>query len=248
MTEHQPIRVLQFGTGVLLRGLCCEIIDRALLDPTNPWDGRIMAVQSTGAGRADALEAAACRYGVMVRGLANGEPVRDQRTVGSIARAVAADRDWSDVLDVARSEDLRVIISNTTEAGLRPSDDDAPDDVVPRSYPAKLLRVLTTRFETRPGAAAPVVIPCELIEDNGPVLRRAVLAVADRFGVSADLRRWVANDVIFASTLVDRICTRPEEGAELDVVVEPFAQWAIQAPSRASESLAFARGVKGVSL
>lgn len=236
-------RILQFGTGVLLRGLCDDIIDRARTDTDHPWTGSVAVVQSTGAARADAL--AKGPYPLLTRGLRKGEPVRTQRDIACITHAFAAERDWSDVTDLVRTPELTTIISNTTEAGLQPDPDDVPDDAVPKSFPAKLLRLLHTRHDA--GLPPPVVVPCELIEHNGSILRNVLLDLCARFETPANVRTWIERDTLFADTLVDRICTRPEEpdAHELATVVEPFAMWAIAAPERAHPDLCFTWNTPG---
>ncbi|MEM1330125.1 MAG: hypothetical protein AAGG07_06155 [Planctomycetota bacterium] len=248
MRTDRPIRVLQFGTGVLLRGLCDEIIDRALNDGSHRWDGAVAVVQSTGTTRADALRESGGRYAVRTRGLTTSGPVDESRTTTCIGESLAAERDWQRVIELARSPDLGVILSNTTEAGLHPSEADRPDDPVPLSYPAKLLRVLLERART--GLPGLIVIPCELVERNGDVLRTAVETLAGRFGVHKDEASWIRDEVVFASSLVDRICTRPSAAkpSDLGVVIEPFAQWVIEARESDRKRLSFAQGVAGAEL
>jgi tagaturonate reductase len=48
-----PEKVLQFGTGVLLRGLCDYFIDKA--NKQGVFNGRIVVVKSTDKGDADAF-------------------------------------------------------------------------------------------------------------------------------------------------------------------------------------------------
>ena len=221
------VRILQFGTGRLLRGLCDEIIDRA------GGAGAVCAVQSTGTGRVDTLRSMDHAFGVRTCGLRGGREVDETRTVTAIGRALAAERDWDDLLGVARDPDLGVVISNTTEAGLSAEDEDAAART-PVTFPGKLLAVLRARAEAFgcDPARAPVVVPCELVERNGEVLRTSVLELADRFGVDPAVRAWIADEVCFADTLVDRICTEPGDGPPLETVVEPFAQWAIGGSER----------------
>ena len=67
-----PEKVLQFGTGVLLRGLPDFVINRA--NNKGNFKGRIVIVKSTsGGGDADTYNKQDGLYTVCVRGTANGQ-------------------------------------------------------------------------------------------------------------------------------------------------------------------------------
>lgn len=224
------VRILQFGTGRLLRGLCGDLIARG------GGDGSVVAVQSTGRGRAEQINAAGGAYTVRTRGVRDGAQIDRAHEVKPYARAFAADSEWESVLEVACDPGLSLIVSNVTEAGLTPNGE-IPGKYPAVTFPGKLLSVLCARakaFDCDP-ARAPVVAPCELVGQNGVVVREAVLLLADRFGIDATVRAWIADEVVFASTLVDRICTEPAGGGPLEVTVEPFAQWAIEASGAHAE-------------
>lgn len=240
--RRPPIRVLQFGTGRLLRGLCADAFDRANADADVPWEGSVAAVQSTGSHRADLINERDGRFSLRVQGLIAGREMESTRENGVITRAFSADRDWPAVRTLARSPDLDLIISNTTEAGLQ--DPSAADDLAastpPPSFVGKLLAVLVERFDAHPDRAL-TVVPCELIESNGRILRNAVLGHADRCAIDPDAAAWISTRVRFADSLVDRICTSPGVDADpLDTVVEPYALWAIRDQDGAAGPLAFA--------
>src|SRR5260370_41457545 len=117
-----PETVLQFGSGKFLRGFAALFIHQMNADGQHI--GRIVVVQSTGDGRANALTDQGGRYQVAVRGLAGGQTIDRVEESASISRALFASRQWPDVLAVARSPELRVIISNTAATGynLEPAD------------------------------------------------------------------------------------------------------------------------------
>ncbi len=52
-----------------------------------------------------------------IRGLEHGRPVDRTVEVASIDKAWDAATHWDEVLDFARGDDLRIVVSNTTEAG-----------------------------------------------------------------------------------------------------------------------------------
>lgn len=223
--------ILQFGAGNFLRAFVDLFVEQANRHADTAL-GRIVVVQSTGAARAEALNAAGGRYHVAVQGFQEGRTVDETEAVHSISRALHAGTQWSEVLEVARSPHLRWIVSNTTEAGFALDDADASPAGVPHSFPAKLLAVLLARFEA--GQPAPTVLPCELIEHNAARLRALVLEQADRWQVAGPALEWIADACVWLDNLVDRIVpgpprTHPLLGQDpLLLSAEPFAFWAIQ--------------------
>lgn len=200
-----PERVVQFGTGAFLRGFVEFFVDEA--NRRGEFDGRIVAVSSTGSGRDDVLTAQNGLYTLATQGVDAGTARKEYRVVASLSRALPAHDRWSDVLACARNPELELIVSNTTEVGIALDPDDDPALDPPRSFPGKLTRFLLERarafdFDTARGV---VVLPCELIEDNGDRLREIVLALAERWRLGDEFRHWVETAVPFCNTLVDRI-------------------------------------------
>jgi len=226
--DQLPERVLQFGSGMLLRALCVAAIDTA--NRARSRAGRIVVVQSTaeGALRTRALNAQAGLFTLIERGLSGGAPVERVGLIGVISRALAADSQWNDVRDVAANASIQVIVSNVSEAGFRI---DAP-------FPGRLTDALHARFTRAPAAPPMFVIPTELVPDNGPRLAAMVHELAGTYDRS--FRDWLEARVRFCSSLVDRIVTapRPDQHAALEAtlgyrdalltVTEPYALWAIE--------------------
>jgi tagaturonate reductase len=225
-----PETILQFGTGRFLRAFADAFIHQANQAGQNV--GRVVMVQSTGAERADALSRQGGRYHVLVRGLENGAEVERVEPVESISRALVADREWDEVLRVARSPELHTVLSNTTEAGYAVDPSDRPESAPPRSFPAKLLAVLRERH--RAGCTPLRILPCELIEGNADTLRGALSRMAWEWGLPAEFIVWMEGRCGWSNTLVDRIVTMPPPGLPLAaddamlVVAEPFAMWAVE--------------------
>ncbi|GAC1682428.1 MAG: tagaturonate reductase [Gemmatimonadaceae bacterium] len=239
-----PERVLQFGTGMLLRALPAACVDAA--NRRGELAGRIVIVQSTPHGSARTLNAQGGLYTLVERGIEGGLAVERVRPVGSVSRVLVADSEWGVVRGVAASPELRAIVSNVTEAGFRATDAATwrygEEEGAPESFPAKLTDLLYTRFRRLPAAPSLAVIPTELIADNGKVLAAMVDTLAEHLPDRADFRRWLAERVRFASSLVDRITTgAPSAEARADLesrlgywdplltVTEPYALWAIEA-------------------
>lgn len=222
-----PERVLQFGSGMLLRALCDAAIDAA--NRAGQPAGRVVVVPGTadGAQRARALSAQDGLYTLLERGLAGGAPRERTTLIGAISGALGADSDWDAVRDVAARPETRVILSNVSEAGFHI---DAP-------FPARLTDALHARFTRAPEAPPLFVIPTELVPDNGPRLAAMVHDLADQ----PAFRDWLNARVRFCSSLVDRIVTAPpaDQHAALEAglgyrdalltATEPYALWAIEA-------------------
>jgi tagaturonate reductase len=223
--------ILQFGAGNFLRAFVDLFVQQAR-DAGQPV-GRVIVVQSTQSGRAAALAGNGGRYHVLLRGLRAGKVVDELHPVDVIELAINANTDWSDLLSLARSPEVTHVVSNTTEAGFALVDTDQFDATPPSSFPGKLTRLLAARCEA--GLPGWTVLPCELIEGNGPKLRDLVLEQARRWGLSDGFLQYVTSDCQFASTLVDRIVTgKPASQAGLPddpllTAAEPFAFWAIEA-------------------
>ncbi len=160
-------------------------------------------------------------------------------TVESVSRAVVAASQWDEVRKLARSPQLRLILSNTTEAGYALDPQDKPTDAPPHSFPAKLLAVLRERHEA--GLSGLTIIPCELREHNADTLLGLLRLLADAWRLPATrLRRtWLQTECVWLNTLVDRIVTgTPKEHPLLAedamlTVCEPYALWAIQSKPKA---------------
>jgi len=221
-----PERVLQFGTGVLLRALSAAAVDAA--NRAGRFHGRIVVVQSTSRGAAQTMNAQDGLFTLVERGLENGMPVERTRLVGSISRALVADDEWHEVRSLVARPELQIIVSNVTEAGFRR---DAP-------YPSRLLDLLRARFQALPDGPRLFVIPTELIPENGVRLAEMLDEVA---GPDRTFRDWLTNRVTICSSLVDRITTAstPEARTALEArlgysdplltLTEPYALWAIAA-------------------
>ena len=255
-----PERAVQFGTGAFLRGFIEYFIDSA--NRSGSFDGRIVAIGSTGSGRDDVVNSQQGLYTLVTEGLENGRAVREFRLISSLSRALSASSDWKDVLELARNPDIALVFSNTTEVGIALDPDDELGEP-PRSFPGKLTAFLYERARTFGYSAESGldVIPCELIERNGDKLREIVTELAERWNLGEQFKRWLASRVIFCNTLVDRIVPgspSAERRAELEQIIgyqdelltvcEPYRLFAIECPSECRGGLRFADADPGIIL
>ncbi|NGF57426.1 tagaturonate reductase [Parapedobacter sp. SGR-10] len=254
-----PERVLQFGTGVLLRGLPDYFIDKA--NKQHIFNGRIIMVKSTDSAGTDAFQRQDNLYTLCIKGIEQGKEVENYMVNNSISRVLSARQDWPTVLETAHNPDLRIVISNTTEAGITLSNNKI-DDIPPSSYPGKLLAFLYKRYQFFQGAADAglVILPTELISDNAGKLKEILLALTDQNDLEDGFKQWLTDANHFCNTLVDRIVPGrlPKEEQEdteqklgyedqLMIMAEPFRLWAIESTSPlVKETLSFAQADSGI--
>ncbi|WP_041616782.1 tagaturonate reductase [Spirosoma linguale] len=245
-----PEKILQFGTGVLLRGLPDYLIQKA--NSEGKFEGSIVVVKSTDS-QTNEFSDQDNLYTVAVRGVQQGQEVVENTIVSAISRVLAAQTQWNDVLVLARNPKLQIIISNTTEIGLNYVEESIFQHP-PQSFPAKLTAFLYERFRSVGGSKAKglVVIPTELVTDNGLKLREAVEKLAQFNELGKLFTKWLKFHVRFCNSLVDRIVTRPTEedklaleneaGYEDDLLTftEPYHLWAIEGDDRVKQTLSFA--------
>src|SRR5215212_3697564 len=96
-----PEKVLQFGTGVLLRGLPDYFIDKA--NRQGIFNGRIVVVKSTAQGDTAAFDKQDGLYTLCIRGLEKGEKVEENIITSSVSRVLSATKEWSKVLECAHN-------------------------------------------------------------------------------------------------------------------------------------------------
>lgn len=254
-----PEKVLQFGTGVLLRGLPDYIISEA--NNEGRFNGRIVMVKSTNSGDTAAFESQDGLYTVCIRGIKNKKEVSTNHIVASVCRVLTASSEWDEVLQCAANPDMQLIISNTTEVGIVLTKDNV-HAAPPTSFPGKLLAFLYQRFKVFKGDVSKgmVIVPTELIPDNADKLLSILLEMAHQNGLEITFIDWLENANHFCNSLVDRIVpgkfNKEEEtlvsaalGYEDDLMImsEYYVLWAIQSSSeKVKEILSFANENNGV--
>ncbi len=246
----RPVKVLQFGEGNFLRAFADWMIDIA--NEKAGFDGSIVLVKPINIGRLfPAFREQDYRYTVLLRGLVDGSPVEQSRIVTSVSDAVDAYEEYGRYAAYAKCETLRFIISNTTEAGIVLDESDRFDLCPPSTYPGKLTKFLFERAEAFDYAEDKglVILPVELIDDNGIELRRCVKALAKLWKLGERFERWLDSACVFTSTLVDRIVTGYPRGEDkaiweklgyednILVTAEPFGLWVIESAKDLSDEL-----------
>jgi tagaturonate reductase len=246
-----PEKVLQFGTGVLLRALPDYFIDKA--NKQGIFNGRVVVVKSTETN-SDAFDRQDGLYTICVRGIQDGVQIEENLVNASISRVLSAKTAWHKVLECAANPEMKIIISNTTEVGIRLMEDQVKDNP-PISFPGKLLSFLQERYRYWKGdaAAGMVILPTELITDNGNELKAVVLELAKQNNLEAGCIDWINNHNSFCNTLVDRIVPGKPNANDLQdlenklgyqdellCMSEVFKLWAIEGDEKVREILSFA--------
>lgn len=247
--KERPIKVLQFGEGNFLRGFVDYMIDVA--NETDCFNGDIVIVKPVEFGSLDLFKKQECQYTVSLRGISNGEEKVTNRIVTSVAEVVDTYTDYDRYSSFAKLDSLRFIVSNTTEAGIVFNSDDKFEFNPPISYPGKLTKFLYERYNYFNGdnSKGLIILPVELIDDNGIKLKEYVLQFADVWSLGNNFKQWINEACVFCSTLVDRIVTGyPFDEAEqmcndfgyednLIVTGEPFALWVIESEKSICDEL-----------
>ena len=203
MSGNVKETVIQFGEGGFLRGFVDYFFHK--LQEKGLYDGKIVVVQPIEKGMCQMLADQNCEYNLFLRGINNGQVVNEHTHVTSISRALNPYTQYEDYIALATSPDLRVLVSNTTEAGIEYLGTEKLTDTPPKSYPAKLTQFLYKRFQA--GLKGLILLPCELIDNNGDNLKACVLKYADLWELGDEFKTWVNTENDFCNTLVDRIVT-----------------------------------------
>jgi len=253
-----PEKVLQFGTGVLLRGLCDYYIDKA--NRAGIFNGRVVVEKSTSNGATDEFAKQDGLYTLYSKGIKNAEEVEETVICSAISRVLSATSEWQAILEVAKSTDLEIVLSNTTEVGIQLVKEDIRNQP-PASFPGKLLAVLYERFKTFNGDPnrGLVIVPTELIVDNGKKLEAIVLELAHLNNLEHEFMDWLENSNTFCNSLVDRIVPgKPAKELvveleekrgyedELSIMSEIYSLWAIEGDEKVASALSFAKADEGV--
>ena len=236
-----PIKILQFGTGNFLRAFVDWMIEKS--NEAGVTNHGIAIVQSTARNNEvqNKFEEQDHLFHVYLEGIKNKKPIKEVTLVKNIMTLVNAANEYKKYQELFLSEDLELIISNTTEAGIRYEEGDDIFAEPPVSFPAKITALLYQRYKKFNGAADKglLVVCTELIEDNGSTLKEYVLKHANHFKLEAEFVNWVNTACSFYDTLVDRIVpgfpkenideVKAEIGFDDDLVVkgEYFHVWAI---------------------
>jgi fructuronate reductase len=193
-----PPSIVHVGLGAFARAHLGVFADDLL---RNGGAGLIHGVSLHSRRAEQSLAPQDCLYTVTER-----EPARAPRTevVGSLA-SVATGR--HETLVALGSPATTLVTLTITEKGydIPPEDLERPER--PNSAPALLALALAQRRAA--GTKPPIVASLDNVADNGGLLRSRVTAIAER--LRPGLAEWIAEEVTFASSVVDRMVPAPTE-------------------------------------
>ncbi len=235
--------IAHLGLGAFARAHLCVYTEALLATGAREWG--IVGIAPHGVAVCDALASQDWLYTLCVR-----TPEGDRyQVIGALRRVLAAIRDGEAALAVLADPAIRIVTLTVTEKGYcqdAVSGDldethpliraDLAATAPPCSVPGLLVAALARR--RRQGTAPFTVLCCDNLAENGVRTRRIV----SRFAAlrDPDLGRFIAGEVHFPSTMVDRItpAARREDRERLAadcgyddaalVVTEPFQQWVIE--------------------
>jgi tagaturonate reductase len=239
---------LQYGEGNFLRAFVDHMIDIA--NEKEVFSGSVQLVKPIASGNLEAFHAQDCIYTVLLRGQAEGKATEEKRVVRHVAGISDPYGDYEEYASHAKNPELRIIISNTTEAGIAFDDSDRIELKPPKSYPGKLTKLLYERFMFFEGSSDKglIMLPVELIEKNGANLKDCCLKLAALWELPQEFISWLSQNCVFCNTVVDRIVTGypKDEVSSLEkefgytdklmTTGEPFGLWVIA--SKCPETIA----------
>ena len=223
-------KIIQFGEGNFLRAYFDWMVEK--MNAKAGFGGSVAVVQPRGdalKAPGQAINAQGGRYHVCVRGIENGETVERIEEITCV-EGVSTEKE---IERLAVIPSVRFVVSNTTEAGIQYVKGE-------NTFPAKALRLVKARHAA--GLPGVVFLPCELVPDNGPLLKECMLKhLAD--DPVPGLAEYIERECVFCSTLVDRIVSGApdaESAARFErelgkrdaalVCCEPFHFLAVQPP------------------
>lgn len=247
--KEAPEKALQFGEGNFLRAFVDYFLDCA--NERADWNGKAALVQPIAQGLTELINEQEGLYTLYLRGSEKGEKVDDRRVISAVSRCINPYEDYEAVEELACSDDLEYIISNTTEAGIVYDPESALEQCPPNSFPGKLTKLLYARYKA--GKKGLVILSCELIDNNGKELEKCVKQHIADWKLEKGFADWIEKENLFCSTLVDRIVPgriRDEEEVKrleeengyadpLTDVGECFGVWIIEGPAELEDRLPF---------
>ncbi|HUX98881.1 MAG TPA: tagaturonate reductase [Candidatus Deferrimicrobium sp.] len=247
-----PVKVLQFGEGRFIRAFLNFFIDVA--NHKELFNGRSIVIQPRKADMAPIINAQDGLFTLCAQGLRNETQHQEFMIISSIKEAIAARTEWDKVLRIAELPTIQIIASNTTEAGLVYDSQDRIDKIPPDSFPGKIAALLYHRYQFFDGDRNKGlrILPLELIENNGDILRKSVLQMVKNWNLDKNFINWLQSANIFYNSIVDRIVTGYPKNSEIDQfqkqlgyedklfnIAELYHSWIIEADEQLQNLIPF---------
>jgi mannitol 2-dehydrogenase len=239
--------IVHFGVGGFHRAHQAMYLDR-LMNEGKALDWAICGVGVMAADRRmkEVLDAQDGLYTLVVKA---PDATMQARVVGSIREYLFAPDDPEAVVEKMADEATRIVSLTVTEGGYNfnavtgefdPTNPDVVHDLQPGAAPRTTFGLITEALARRRDRGLPpfTIMSCDNIQGNGDAAKRSFVAYATLR--DAELGRWIAREVRFPNSMVDRITpvTTDEDTAEVrrrfgvddrwPVVCEPFTQWVLE--------------------
>ncbi|MBE7093189.1 MAG: tagaturonate reductase [Clostridiales bacterium] len=232
------IKILQYGEGNFLRTFVDVYFDT--LNKSGLGEYAVSIVKPITFGTLERFEKQNNKYHIILRGMENGKSVENVYKVDSLEKVMDPFADYESYIALARDPELKMIVSNTTEAGICFNGEDKMDGFDGITYPAKLTKFLYERYSA--GLGGVYLLPVELIDNNADELKKCVDKYMELWGLPEAFKTWNDEQNFYCNTLVDRIVSgypRDEETKshltsligevdELMSIGEPFGLWAVE--------------------
>lgn len=232
------VKVLQFGEGNFLRTFADVYFDT--LNKEGAGEYEVNIVKPITFGNLDKFKVQNNKYHIVLRGVKDGKEVEDVYKIDVLNSVISPFEEYEKYLSLAKDKDLKIIVSNTTEAGICFNAEDDFNGFEHITYPAKLTKFLFERFNT--GLGGVYLMPVELIDNNADELKKCVDKYIDLWKLPETFKKWNDTENYYCNTLVDRIVSgypNDEETKEhlfgligeqdeLVSIGEPFGLWAVE--------------------
>ncbi|MBL0935121.1 MAG: mannitol dehydrogenase family protein [Rhizobiaceae bacterium] len=239
--EAHGTGIVHLGLGAFHRAHQAVATDDALEAQGGDW--RICAVSLRSTALAEALSPQNGLYTLIERGVDGTRA----RVIGALSQAIA--NDPAATLAALCDPAIKIVTLTVTEKGYGidrasgahdPAHPAVAADLKSPQAPSGVLGLLTAALGARrkAGAAPFTVLCCDNLPENGGLLRGGVIGFAR--AVDPDLADFIAAEVAFPSSMVDRITPAATDRALADaadatgctdlaaVETEAFSQWVIE--------------------
>lgn len=203
--KKYPERILQFGAGNFLRGFVNWIVE--VLNNETTFNANVIVIKPTKGRDYIDLKAQDGLFHLCQEGYKKGKVTSESVLISNISTIINPYIEWKLYMETAKISELRFIISNTTEAGIQRNDNDSFTDQPAVEFPAKLTQWLFARYSFFQGDLTKgcILLPCELIDNNGEALRNCIHYYIELWKLGSDFSQWIDTANYFCNTLVDRI-------------------------------------------
>jgi fructuronate reductase len=241
--DNAGIGIVHLGVGAFMRSHVAVYCDDAMEAEGGDW-----AIAGVSLRRPDVRDQLDPQDGLYVVGAcdAGGE---NRRLIGALKSVAVAPEDRAAVVRLLADPRVKVITLTVTEKGYTLDPDsgelalthpDILNDLHHPETPCSTIGFLAAGLKARmtAGTAPPSIVSCDNLPGNGARLQGAVLSFAAE--TDEALRRWIADNVAFPVTMVDRIvpATTPDDIERNAIAIglrdegfvktEPFHQWVIE--------------------